>query len=353
MAVTVTLLVAAACMPFPGTMDPGGTSIPAGSSGWTVESREHVDLWLHGYAMLHDDAATVPFFRKGYRTELGALRESRGVFSLLDVNADRLAPMLTANPELANGQFAPFYFNSWGELRAGVDALVRSGGNLSRAGDERRAVSILQRMFRTADEREWLRTFALSLDDEHDRFYREHREARQREARVAYLAADSALRATSGGALRRYAQNAALGRGTIVMALPLGGEGRTIVSGIERPVIAVPRPLRPAGAAEPVYVFVHELVGPAVGVASREFQGALPAGLTAESYTTSSLIRAGHHLLQLSAPDLADGYARYYLTLAGRAAGSNPAATLAAAFPLPQALETAVLAQVDEVWAGI
>src|SRR5688500_19567097 len=39
---------------------------------WPVLTRSHVDLWLHGYAMLLRDTSTVPVFRKGYRDRIQA-----------------------------------------------------------------------------------------------------------------------------------------------------------------------------------------------------------------------------------------------------------------------------------------
>ena len=47
-------------------------SVPAatpvqGSTAWPVRSREHVDLWLHGLAMVMDDTTRVPLFRRSYR----------------------------------------------------------------------------------------------------------------------------------------------------------------------------------------------------------------------------------------------------------------------------------------------
>jgi hypothetical protein len=349
-----TLLLAGACIPQTIQTDRGPRGIPVGPPGWNLEIREHVDLWLHGYALLSPHETTLPFFRRGYRDEIAAAKARTNTFTLLDANADRLAPHLTSNPALVNGQFAPMYFPSWAELRDAIDALLRVDGNVSRAGGgERRAVAILQRMFPTAADREWLRTFAISLDDERRKFYDAYWQDLQRGAMPAFSAADAALRSATTGPLRRYMVNANLTRGTVLMSLPLGGEGRAVLEGVERAHAAVPRPVHPDSGESVVFVFVHEIVGPAVGTASREFTGELPRGLTADAYETSSLVRAGHYLLQRADPELAVRYARYYLGLTGRDAGSDPSAALAAVFPLPSALESAVFAQVDEVWEGI
>ena len=37
---------------------------------WPTSTREHVDLWLHGYALLTSDTARIPFFRRGYRQQM-------------------------------------------------------------------------------------------------------------------------------------------------------------------------------------------------------------------------------------------------------------------------------------------
>lgn len=351
--VAIAAMLTAGCMTGTVQVDRGPRPIPVGPPGWDIQTREHLDLWLHGYALVQADTGALTLFRPRYAEEMRALRDSLGVFTLLDANADRLAPRFAENPALVNGHFAPLYFASWADLREGVDALLRSNGDPRRAGGGRRAVLILSQMFPTAADRDWLRTFVLSLEDERARFYQAHWEERQRRSVMAFAAADSALRAAQAAGLRRYVLNAALNRGTVLLSLPLAGEGRSVLDGVERPLVAVGHPLQPENAATVVYTFAHEVVGPAVAVAIREFDGTLPAGLTADAYTTIALVRAGHRLLERAAPELAPGYARYYLGLIGRTPGANPAATLAAAFPLPEALAAAIFAQVDEVWTGI
>lgn len=351
----VALVLGGGCVTGTVNVDRGPRPIPVGPPGWDVQTREHLDLWLHGYALLQADSSTLPLFRRGYAAELRARKDSLGIYTLLDANADRLVPRFAENPALVNGQFAPLYFASWADLRDGVDALLRSNGDPNRAGGGRRAVLILRQMFPSAEDRDWLRTFMRSLEDEREQFYQAHWEEVQRRSVLAFAAADSALRSTvgTGGPLRRYVINAALNRGTVLVSLPLGGEGRSVLNGLERALVAVGHPRRPENARAVVYVFAHELVGPAVDVATREFTGALDGGLTADAYTTIGLVRAGHHLLERADPALADGYARYYLELIGREPGRDPAASLGAAFPLPLTLATAIFAQVDEVWAGI
>ena len=55
-----------------GTVTTGGagpTAEPASPSViWPVKTREHVDLWLHGFAMLQEDTTFVPFFKCGRKS---------------------------------------------------------------------------------------------------------------------------------------------------------------------------------------------------------------------------------------------------------------------------------------------
>ena len=85
---------------------------------WPIKTREHVDLWLHGFAMLQEDTTFVPFFRRGYGTDLTVLKNRANVVTQLDANRDRLRARLAATPRLINAQFVPLSFSSWSDLAA-------------------------------------------------------------------------------------------------------------------------------------------------------------------------------------------------------------------------------------------
>src|SRR6202158_3985358 len=99
-----------------GTVTNGGagpTTEPASPSIiWPVKTREHVDLWLHGFAMLQEDTTFVPFFKRGYSTNMIVLKNRENVVTQLDANRDRLRARLTAHPQLVNAQFVPLSFSS-------------------------------------------------------------------------------------------------------------------------------------------------------------------------------------------------------------------------------------------------
>jgi len=65
-------------------------------------------------------------------------------------------------------------------------------------------------------------------------------------------------------------------------------------------------------------------------------------------------VRGGAMLLQRIAPELADGYARYYLRSARVPFTSGDAlAALALAFPLPDAIAAGIQRQIEVVLGGI
>ena len=37
---------------------------------WPVNTRAHIDLWLHGFALLSDDTGRVPMFKRGYASRI-------------------------------------------------------------------------------------------------------------------------------------------------------------------------------------------------------------------------------------------------------------------------------------------
>ena len=58
-----------------GTATSGGAAEPATPGViWPIKTREHVDLWLHGFAMLQEETTSVPFFKRGYSTDMIVLK---------------------------------------------------------------------------------------------------------------------------------------------------------------------------------------------------------------------------------------------------------------------------------------
>ena len=124
---------------------------------WPVRTREHVDLWLHSYALLTSDTTLVPYFRPGYRDRLLAVRRQRGVSTQLDANRAKLFERLAVNPALAtNGQFLPLYFASWDQMRQMIDLFELAGGKPSASYDQntRAYNAIMSNVFPSAPYRD-------------------------------------------------------------------------------------------------------------------------------------------------------------------------------------------------------
>ena len=151
-----------------------------------------------------------------------------------------------------------------------------------------------------------------------------------------------------------FLNNTSQAGGEIILSLPLDGEGRTLSAGKRQNSTTVTFPARSSDAVEALYVVAHELIGQLVQTAVTD--NVTPtdtrAGLT-DRYVAAGTVRGGLMLLQKIAPGLTDGYARYYLRSANRPAGSNAESSLAAAFPLPNAIRDAISRQLDVVLGGI
>jgi len=114
-------------------------------------------------------------------------------------------------------------------------------------------------------------------------------------------------------------------------------------------------PETPADAREALFTLAHEVVSSVTAIAiddntspSEKRNG------VGDRYASAALVRGGALLLQRIAPELADGYARYYLRAARVSiSGGDPMAALATTFPLPDAIRDGIQRQLDVVLGGI
>src|SRR5260221_37955 len=76
--------------PSPSTSSrPPAGPAPMVQTTWPARTKEHVDLWLHSYAMLTSDTTLIPYFTRGYRDRMVGIRRQRSVSSQLDANRHR------------------------------------------------------------------------------------------------------------------------------------------------------------------------------------------------------------------------------------------------------------------------
>ncbi len=325
---------------------------------WPVKTRENVDLWLHGFALLDDDSAPgVPLFARGYRDEMVVLKNKANILTQLDVNHDRLREGVMGNRLLINAQFVPFYFSSVEDMRSTIDRFVAANGSpqSARSPEEATAFGVLATYFNSAQSRAWLALFASSLWDEDTKFYHSYWSQQQRERINVIDSTQSMWQKFVRPRINRVLQNTGQRDGDLILSLPLGGEGRTLSgSGVTRNAVAVPFPSRPADVPQAMYVALHELSGAIVNpVIIDNTTPAQQRTGEADRMVPAATVRAGMMLVEKMLPELADGYARYYLTAAGRTPGANPRAELIAAFPIPDVIRAGIAHQIDSVQGGI
>jgi hypothetical protein len=352
----LSLMAVVSCAPAVSTG--GGASTPAQAQTqapvWPVITRLHVDLWLHGYAMLLRDTTTIPVFRRGYREHIQSVKSQRGVTTRLDVNRERLQSRLALSPALFNGQFAPMYFASFDQMKQVINLFLNADGNPGATNDAtlRQYFAVLAQSYQTGADREWLRLFTESLEDERRQFYESYWTS-EHGARISLVrATDSLWQGTYRLKLQRYLNNTQQEAGDFILALTLGGEGRTVNFGSRQNAVAATMPDQ--DAREAIYVFTHEVVSAIVITAVNDNTTPVQKqeGL-ASRYITTGTVRAGAMLLQRVAPELVTGYTRYYLSQAGQSTSGDINARLVATFPLPDAIRQAFERQLDIVLGGI
>jgi len=329
---------------------------------WNIKTREHIDLWFHAFAMLHQDTSKVPFFRGGYRAELTALRMQRNITTRLDENRTRLVDRLGTNQALINSQFLAIYFANWSEMKQFMDMFTRVEGDPERASNisVQRAIAIISRYFPSAADRDWARLFMQSVDDEYERFYHAHWLAEEGRRKPVLAAIDTLWRNTYYPRFKRYLDGSQQRNGDLILSLPLDGEGRLLPGTVSSPgssysYLAINYPDTSAKVVEAIFVFAHEVSGRVVNVAVSDHTTPAEArsGLS-ERYESDGLVVGGYFLIKRVAPELAEDYARYYLRSARVSTQDSDAeSALMAAFPLPQLIRESIVRQINIVLGGI
>ncbi|MCC6316449.1 MAG: hypothetical protein IT361_02070 [Gemmatimonadaceae bacterium] len=343
--------------PTPLTSSPPGAGAPSVAvNGWRFDAREHVDLWLHGFAMLQADSSLVPTFRLGYRDAVDEARRAAAVTTRLDSDRRVLQQRLREQPALGAAQFVALYFASWDDMQRGIERFLRANGNVRAAGDQEtlRMYATLDTYFPTAADREWVRMFVEALADERVRFYRTWWSTQQSARASMRGALELSWRTTYASAFGRFLGGTNQRQGTVLLSLPLGGEGRTLDVGRRDNFVAVGFPNPEDDASTALFVMAHELVGTVSNAVVRDHTTPREQQ-SGESGRLSTLaaVRGGAIMLDRVAPDLAIGYRRYYLGIARQVPGSDVPRQFDTVFAMPDALRKALEQQIDLVLNGI
>jgi hypothetical protein len=329
---------------------------PAGPQ-WPVKTREHVDLWLHAFALLQDDTAAVPFFDRGYRERITIVKNSRGVYTAFDEQRAALAADPVTAKHILDAQFLPLYFGTWQEMQQAIEYFLRAQGDPRRANNAevQAIVAFLAQGFPRADDRAWLRKVVDAVQAEYDAFYKAYWLEQFRARERALAVADSLWQSTWRPGLQRYLNYTQQQGGDLILAITLGGEGRALPAGERANQFAVAFPATPDSAEVLLYTFVHEAAGAMVRVAVNDHL--TPAqqrqGL-GNTYAASGLVRGGALLAEAVVPGAGERYARYYLAQMGKTAPDGGAlAALAEAFPMPDAMIDEMKRQIALSMQGI
>lgn len=312
---------------------------------WPIKTREHVDLWLTAFAELSEDtAAKVPVYRRSYLDELALAQNQQSILTALDSVHDGLQARWDQSPKLANASVLALDAGTWDEMHSGIDLFLNPPTDKKKRSKTPTpdVASRLGDYFTTPEDREWLLNLDHGLQGARAQFYHQWWVAEQLRRRAILAATDSLWRATAPK-FDRFLATTHQSTGEIILSLPVDGDGLTFKESTGRTSMAAPFPDSIPDAPQVIYVFAHvaaravaaDALAAATTVAERRNSG------VADRYAEALSIRGGYLLLQKAAPELAAGYAKYYL----RSAPSGR--DLDAAFPLPDAIRDALSRQID------
>lgn len=315
------------------------------SAQWPIKTREHVDLWLTAFAELSTDStAKVPSYRRTYLDQIAIAQNQQNILTALDSVHDGLQARWDQAPKLANARAVALDAGTWDELHAGIDLFLNPPADKKKHSKTPPpdVESRLPEYFSTPEDRDWLRTLDHGLQGARTQFYHQWWVAEQLRRRPILAATDSLWRLT-GAKFDRFLAATHQQAGEIILSLPVDGDGVTFKEANGRTSLAVPFPDSIPDAPQVIYVFAHvavraaaaDAVTAATTVAERRNGG------IQDRYAEALGIRGGYMLLQKVAPELAAGYAKYYLRT------SPPGRDLDAAFPLPDAIRDALSRQID------
>ena len=353
--VAVAALFGAACAGTQSTAAPLQHVEP--NAQWPVKTREHVDLWLHTFALLVEDTASVPLFARGYREQVTVAKNARSVYTDLDANRAALAETIRQKPELEGGQFLALYFGTWEEMRQAFDYFLKAEGDPSKSGNRevQAIISFLAQQFPRVEGRAFARRLIAGVDSEREKFHHAWWLEQQRARTPALAAVDSLWRRTWRPALQRYLNHTQQASGDLILSTALGGEGRAVPAGKSASQYAVAWPRTADSAEVALFAFAHEAAGVISQVAvSDHLTPAQQREGAGARLSSAGLVRGGALLVERVDPAAAERYARYYLAQMGQPVPATGAlAALAAAVPMPAEMLTSMRRQIDIAFGGI
>lgn len=330
-------------------------SVPwAGQTRWPVKLSEHVDLWLHAFAMVSEDTARVPLFRRGYRDSVTVVKNRLAILTSLDVNRATLARQLASSPGYQQAQFLAFEYASWDAMRSSAERYLQLTADSRLPRDRDASTAGFAAVFPSTTDREWLRLFVVGVEAERRQFFGTEYPRVMRSRSAVVTAVDSLWQVVYRPRFDRFLNNSGQSHGDVLLSIPVGGAGRS-GSGRERQsAIAVPFPDRVSDATNVIVVLAHELTGRIAALVVRDNTTvAERRSGAADRLLMAAQVRAGAMLVERVAPELSNTYRRYYLLYATvMATDGDLAASFARNFDLPAAVQTDMQRQIDLALSG-
>jgi hypothetical protein len=325
---------------------------------WTLGVSPALDLWYHGLALAGvDPMGGATLYDPGYRGRF-SLQRSRmqGDVTPLESAVPEVMGIVESDPAFEVLHFVPLYFPG-----AGIGDLVAA---LRRVSDTPRGipggldvssrfgVTAVATVLATPAQRQGLARFLDLVEAEAASSY-------EAVARADYQALGRVLPDVQarwsreiGAPLAGYLERYALTRGALMISAPVGPEGRILEGDPSNPwdnqIVIGLAPTALAAGSDAAFLdvavrSVRELCYPAVRQAMQA--SGIQAGTLAEGADLSAraATRCGALLIDRHAPDLEQAYATWALSWSdATSTGGDTAGALAAAFPLPPGLESAL-----------
>jgi hypothetical protein len=321
---------------------------------WSVAADPSMDLWFHGMALIGvQGPGGAPLYDVGYGAEMRGEKERRGIAATpLDQAVPTLRAAVASESELELLHFLPLYFPgvSRSGLLQAVEAISTAGSGVPAVADPRAefGATAIASIIRDPDQREVLGVFAEALEEEWNLFYGNYWRDRQVRVEGAMTEAGRTFNESVLPAAAPFLRGFGLQAGRLMPSPPVGLEGRILAGDPSNPwdnqvVVGL------EGATEDVSGLVTEITArflkEACYPAVREAMSA--SGLAGSDPVADARIssdaatRCGGMVLDRFVPSMSQEYSNWVLDARG---GTNsPSTDLQEAFPLPPALERALL----------
>ncbi len=328
---------------------------------WSVAADPSMDLWFHGMALIGvQGPGGAPLYHVGYASEVGGEKDRRGIGPTpLDRALPALRAAVAGEEELELLHFLPLYFPgvSRSGLLQAVEAISVAGSGVPAVTDPRAefGATAIASIIRDPAQREVLGVFAQALAEEWDLFYGAYWRDRQVASEAAMT---QAARTFNGNVLSPAApffRRFGLQAGRLMPSPPVGLEGRILAGGPSNPwdnqvVIGIRGSVDdPNGLVTEITArFLKEVCYPAVREAMAASGVAVSDPAVEARMSSDAATGCGAMVLDRFVPSMSREYRTWALDARG-AVTTSPTESFQEAFPLPPALEQALLELIQGV----